>query len=153
MKKLFIALLFAVVFSGCKEVYAENVIDKMKATVGTNPVIVCNTFAVAFANGVYDYGLERTDFYPPSVGDDPEERKLYADLRDSGYKSAEKYLADKGLPRGYAIELASDVGTELEGKCSMTGGNRVILDTLPNLGEYSKQIINEVYNAPKGKEI
>lgn len=151
---LLIVLFSLAIFS---EARAEDaIVDKMMEEGPT--VVVCNSFALGYADGIYRYGegYNTIDEVPPHPElSDPRDIALFRDLQNSGMTTVKELVMyweaqaeETGVPaphRGVLMEMAKSVYGELAQACA-AARSMVPIEALPNLGELTVNFIEVMKN-------
>ena len=150
--RILILLLMVGGFVGISSVtHAGPFFDAMKAY----PVVACNTFSIAYANGLYLYaeGHESSSTVePPQPAlEDDEAKQLYLDMVDAGIQTAIEY----GAPRDKYTEIAPIVYKEMEYACKAARGSLSVIRALPHLTPFVEGFIErlESNRQPEGRRI
>jgi len=151
MKTSLSKLALIVVLSVGGLAFAGPFFDAMKAY----PVVACNTFAIAYANGIYAYSQGADSSadvdMPPAAAEDPEAKQLYLDMVDAGIQTAIEY----GAPRHEYEKIAPVVYKELEYACNAARGSLSVIKGLNHLTPFAEGFIErlETEGAPGARRI
>jgi len=151
MKTFLSKLSLIVVLSMGGLAHAGPFFDAMKA----NPVVACNTFAIAYANGIYAYaqGAESSAdvTLPLTAREDGEAKQVYLDMVDAGIRTAIEF----GAPRDKYESIAPVVYNELELACNAARGDLSVIKALSYLSPFVENFIErlETAGAPGARRI
>ena len=157
MKLIGTVALLATLVVGSNIARSEDaIVDKMMEEGPT--VVVCNSFALAYADGIYRYGeghdtIEDVPAHPELT--DPRDIALFRDLQNAGmvtvtqlYDQWEAQAEETGVApphRGVLMEMAKSVYGELAQACA-AARSMVPIEALPNLGELTVNFIEVMKN-------
>jgi len=139
------AVLTASVFSNMGIAADDEFYTKM---VTANPVIACNTFAIAYANGMYAYGDgvdSKENLDVPYEANTPSAIQLYKDMAQAGITTVKTHLdQDPTSDRVVAKDIAPVVYKELTRACAAARGDLGVIQSLPHLSPFIMDFISRM---------